>query len=1562
MQPLQRHSAVPGGLTPSANALLAPRSQRPPSRPKPCGQADVDLIKPAYGVLYDVHAHVAQLVDEAAAYLNSALGALVTATGTAKVQPNDGALFKQDSTAAAAAESLLQRCLAMQALLQLDGSNTAASPSAARRLASALSVLVTGLPADWQALLATQPEKQIVGGVGVAAAAPPRQDAASAADGNSASAEGTAASSTKRGSAAPAVAGLMTSLSDLVQVALLLRRRWELQRDLDLLVVALRDICCVVAAGGAGGGSGDDLKASAAENVPLPPPAVAVALAMLQLPRAPPMLAAHEKRMWARGLPAEVTANGTAPYSYPYAATMLLVWLWRASCIMKRQHSEGSSVQSVPSTTAAPATAVMSALTSARQFTELLFKWEAHLARYVSAVLAGSSSVPLLQQQQDSAYGSAGSSAAPRATPLLQQFDEDFLSDIQAEMSLEHGACNEVQLLWLTTASAVVAAAGAGASRGGMLDVGSGPLASAEVGKQCGKAERALRAICSTSAVARALLPGVLLLQGCANARRRSGPEALVSGAQSRELRCWMEAYSLGRQVLGDAHPVVEAAAALLPNSAVASSSEQQPTAPAPASHMHACAAALPGAHHSPTATLSGSNLPLPLVIRARLPPLPPVSTAALRPPQQASPRSAPEGTRLAPPRPPPAVATHPLCPMRPPQSPPLLSWSGPSSQSSGTGVVTARAHSSGRAPSSGYTFSLSFASPAAASAAAADCATNRLRLSPPQSWLSAVKSAGGQSLRHCYRLQRPEDAFTLHSSVKDAMPLPSSEDDASAAAAAKAKKKPPRRLRDSKGNPPTSTATLLLSAMAAKPTESATTLNSGVDSDSQARRRWKRDRDFSVGLPVSGAHSSGLLQPKQQQQQPEAVQVPQQDKLYEDGPLTLAAAVEGVPTIESKAVQQHSSGSGVGGGATDEKAVGASASSMADSVVTAGQYHNSSFMSSFSSSMRPKEEHAPHAQPVDDAGTDVDEEEEETLPERNARFQREIISYYVELNERRATAALTIQMAWRAAKAREILRARRQALYRHVYTIQKAAALAIDGYLACVLEQRRRIATLHTRAAVDKQRREQEQREVSAALRLTRAVRLWLQRQRERRRLCKELSIAHDAQLQLYAIVAVKVQQWWRRVVVEKAYWRRRTAEVAEQQRLQAEAERQAYAAATIQRRVRGMQARRRVAQLRVTRKAEAIERRRRLDAATTVLTIVLQEYARRQDRLRREVLALEESREEAAQRIAAGWRRTVERRRLELAVRRARQLRTSALCIQRAWRRYAAGHQLRYLRQLRRTVQQERLASEALTYEVLRLLQCFGRSAQAQLLVRRLKARRGRTFMENLFLIQAAGRGALVRAEVARMRMAGQARQLAAAQALETQRRRAISLLHALLREHASAALVQRRRRMILAEKLAVHTTAAREMREDAAAIVLQRAVRRHQTRQRTAATEADAAATLAFLGSAARRLQQAWRRFAAQRERRHRAAAVAQCARKRREWEEVWQLVWQDQFTELDLLCVLERQYIEEQQHVERVQLYNYLCSPDATTPGDGGAQPSRAFDIDAGVLKWAALYGE
>ncbi|KAK7194613.1 hypothetical protein NESM_000379800 [Novymonas esmeraldas] len=1532
----------------------------------------------ACAVLHDVHTRATQLLAEVEAHLTHAYGGAVTAVARTPAPPP----LLPDS---AAADVLLLKCISMQTAMRRE-----ATPTVATRLADSLAVLVARLPPDWRPFAAEEQSDGARGGRSTATARETAADASAAHSSASSTAadrhsltkdDAVAAPCTVKGNSTVAA----TSPTELVQLALLLRRRWVLLRDLDLVVAALRDVCAVAESGR------QTSSTAAATDDPLPAPllAVAVALASLQLPRTPAELAAHEAREYDARRPSGSMADAPTPCPPPSAVTVLPAWLWRASHTSRSSSGGGGGadgVQAAPPTTH-EAAALTAAWASARQATKKIFQWEVRMARYVAAALT-----------------------APAASAQGDGADTSLLREVQLELSPERGACNEAQLVWLSTAMDAVAAAG-------------GSLVSPDVARRLHKLEKLLRGLWPTSATARALLPGVLLLGRSCGARtsasRSTSRSDTAAASPLRRAQGWAEALALGRQALGGVHPVVVMTAALLQAADADGTHGERPTlAPLPIAHRigpvqtspsAAAAAASCGAVMSSFSSSANSDASLtfrsPLQAQAqigflaRLPPLPPLSNIACPPtPHQPSHSSTADASRHAP-----SSTTFPAHTARLPPSPRSLQ-SAPSFKGGHTAPPLSR--------------SLPLPSTIASASASTAAEPPRRPPPPPSSTLASAKmSSARRSLRHCYRLQNPADAFALRSAVQDATPQVGAKDGGGGGggAADKSRKASVRRRKESKGASQTSTAALLLSAIIPNTGGVPGSPTAGVDADGNARRRQRRDRNFitapaspcnttasstlMASPAVTGTPSHPAYAPTQESEQP-----PLDVNCTDGPPLDLGATVQGA-TVQGdtadgreRSSQRSSSGGVVGGGSNNNNSssnVGTQGSPFASSpVATAAaaqqqqQQRSSRVARSDGNSGSVGGSGSPHARLVGvnaddvlpdtaaaaggDSGEadeeDEEEEEAETLPERTARFQREVINFYGALNDRRAHAALTIQLAWRSSKARQALHVRRQALYQYVYTIQKAAALAIDGFLASALLQRRRMAALRTRAAADERRRAREQVEVAAAQRLTRAVRQWLQRQRERRRLCKELSIAHDARLRLYAITAVTVQRWWRRIVVEKTYWRRRTVEVAEQQRRQAEADRRTRAATTLQRRVRGAQTRRRVAQLREQRRAEAVVLRQRRDAATTVLAIVLEEFALRSGRLRREAAAAEEMRCDAAQRIAGGWRSVVERRRLDLAVERARKLRTSATCIQRAWRSYAAGRQRRYLRQLRHTVQAERLAREARTYEVVRLLQCFSRGAQDQLLVRRLRAREGRTFIENLFLLQAVGRGALARAAATRMHAAEQQRQRAAAAALAALQLHAVHTAQALLRARAAAALVQRRQRFIYSERLLVRNTAAREMREDAAATVLQRAVRRRQRRQRAATAATEAAAALEYLAVMAHRVQQTWRAFAARRERRRRADDVARCARTRVEREEVWQLIWQDQLAELDLVCVLERQCIEEEQHAERVHLYHLLRhSPDDVVRSSSGVagwwgRATAAAARDAAVLEWATIYSE
>ena len=1351
--------------------------------------------------------------------------------------------------------------------------------------------------------------------------------------------------------AAAAPSDALTCPSDIVQLALLLRRHWVLQRDVALSIPALLDVLTAW--------QKEENKVAAEPLL-----SVSVALAVMQL--------SHAQAMFDNSQPLHDESDNTAPlytstqrrllssslrppltFASATALTTLPLLLWRAwvtksapakNCKAgdeeEQQQQQQSATLTAPqrdsknegdeeeeeaaSLATASAVAAAHGYATARVTTKLIYKWEAHIAAYASAQLL------VVERSAQASYQDSSRSV------LVTAADASFLESVLAELSVVRGACNAAQLLWLTLASALhprlSTKATASTSR---RDSQKEKQIVNDAGKRCSKLEKKLHALLSTSLTARLLLPGVLLWLGyTANVHARAsadkeekGPAAAPSSSQC--ISCWQEAYTQGRQVLGPSHPLVETLADLL-----SSSSASADVAPTP-----------PKWEEKKTST-SPAPTSLPPIPRRSLPPPQPIaasistpasSVTALRPLRlcpSPPPPPPPPRTAATPPRPPdftrafttaaltartslPSTTSRPI----PEKDEPRISRVSVTEAFSSTFPRSRHSMSSGAVHETGGT----------TAATAAPPLQPRPRGTQPVS--TRVKNLA--ALRNCHRLGNPADAFTLASTVQDVVY------EADLAHKPAPARRSGRRKKKGKKDEKASTEALLLSAAAEDSGSSlAETISVSNGDHNQRQRRRRPDRQLLP--PLTEVRYPASADPQKR--------VSQSDML---SPFTQGGQPFWSP---SRKDEENRSIEGVAASSAGQRTRKNTLSTANNSPSVHSNNNNDA-----SVSMGNNDGEQGENEEEDDEEKEDDDYDDETLPERNARLQREIRTFFAQLNERRVRAAGIIQRAWRCSRARQLLQARQQMLYRYVYIIQKAAALALESFVLCVWEQRKRRAALESRRNADAKRRVQERREVAAAQVLTRAARRWGARQRERRRLREQLDLARDAQLRQYEATAVLVQRWWRTVQPRKAYWRRRNEAIAAQQRAHAEADRLARAATIIQKRVRGMQTRARTAELRRMQAAATLALQLKRDAAVTVLMTVLQEHVRRQARRAREAAAQQTQQEDAVQRIAAGWQATMARRRLDVAVQRARQLRTSATAIQHAWRRYVAGRQRRYLRQVRRTLQEERLARELHLSTSLLRLQCAARGALDEWLVFRLKARVGRTFIESVLLLQVVCRAGQVRQALGQARLVAQAQQQAEAARQEQQRLHAAHSVQATLRGRQSALLVQQRRLSRLREKLRVYTAVTREMREDAAASVVQRAVRRHQQRQHAAAAAAETAAALAYLHHAARCMQQAWRAHASRRERRRRAAAVQRAAVKRQEQEEVWELIWRDQKRELEVLCTLEQHYIAEAEHAARLELYRNWMSPSKKQTAKLKQEPAVTQCESSEVVdRWAALY--
>ncbi|RNF09151.1 uncharacterized protein Tco025E_07034 [Trypanosoma conorhini] len=509
---------------------------------------------------------------------------------------------------------------------------------------------------------------------------------------------------------------------------------------------------------------------------------------------------------------------------------------------------------------------------------------------------------------------------------------------------------------------------------------------------------------------------------------------------------------------------------------------------------------------------------------------------------------------------------------------------------------------------------------------------------------------------------------------------------------------------------------------------------------------------------------------------------------------------------------------------------------------------------------------------------------------------------------------ALRIQCAWRCNRARHMLRERQQVLYQEVYRRQKAAARCIEGMLSSVMEQRKLRKKQELCALAVEERVAWEEKLFRSALVIARYVKAFLCRRRRERELCKLLALRSLEELRLREVVATILARWWRIIVPRKAYWRRRTQEVEEQQRREELFRQQTYAATQIQRRFRGILGRREAHARREQRVEEHRSRQRRLQDSTDLVRLCLQEYTRRCNRLRREAEQRVVRREEAAAVIQSGWKAALKRQVLHNALMRCRRIVRAVLTIQRAYRRFCAGREIRYLRRVQLAMNQERLDNEYRVFRATMTLQCFGRMVVAKRTARHRRAAVGRGFFLAAVTIQSLCRGGTARAQLG---LALHLRRRAAEQlaaSIQMQKERTVSLTTAFLRARESCFLAEGRRCRRLTEKLYIRRYVRRELRRDKSATVIQRAVRRWLARRRLREEEERARALRALVLAAVVRIQAVMRGFLARQQYRLRRYLAQRQARKREEMEEVMVQLWVDEWRAAVLQAEHDRRRIE------------------------------------------------
>lgn len=530
-------------------------------------------------------------------------------------------------------------------------------------------------------------------------------------------------------------------------------------------------------------------------------------------------------------------------------------------------------------------------------------------------------------------------------------------------------------------------------------------------------------------------------------------------------------------------------------------------------------------------------------------------------------------------------------------------------------------------------------------------------------------------------------------------------------------------------------------------------------------------------------------------------------------------------------------------------------------------------------------------------ADTDMKEEDDddETVEERKERYNIEMQLYFFGTHRKREKAAHVIQRAWRCSVARLELYNRRQYFYQQLYIRQKAAALCIAGFMKCRLLRERLKKWQCERAKNDTLRLQLERREMAAVQIIERTfIRYWTNKLR-RAKLREELNLVRDAQLSQYEVAAIIVQRWWRIIPSIRAYWVQRGVEVRQQREAEELEAARTSAAIQIQALVRGRQARRYCRRYRLQRSRERLEKQEKLIWSTELVKLSLTEWCLRAKRLEQAARIEEERESEAVKRITQGWQAALSNRRFQLAVTKARQIRVAAETIQRSFKRFYAGRERRYLREIVITAERERIDHEFLVYRATIKLQSFARVVLAKAAYRRQRARYGRGVAYALMVLQSVGRGYLSRAQFNSFRLATyEERRLEEERAIQMWNRHR-DVMEGFILGKASAVLKERKACDRLTNKLFIRLLVRRELNREKAAVKIQRAYRHYIGWKRAFIKEyqercAEEAALMAVV-----RIQSAWRQWKARGELRKKRWLAFKVAQKRGIQEEVLAGQW-------------------------------------------------------------------
>lgn len=566
-------------------------------------------------------------------------------------------------------------------------------------------------------------------------------------------------------------------------------------------------------------------------------------------------------------------------------------------------------------------------------------------------------------------------------------------------------------------------------------------------------------------------------------------------------------------------------------------------------------------------------------------------------------------------------------------------------------------------------------------------------------------------------------------------------------------------------------------------------------------------------------------------------------------------------------------------------------------------------------------------------------QQKQAAIQHRYAQWIRDFTQPLFADYQRRHTAALRIQCAWRCTKARLEAFNRRQVYYHFVHQYQKGAVRAILSRFRCFVDTRTRHQSIRTEREELKRKAQVERQQRTAVLTIQKNIRIYIDKKKREEELMRQLKIQQLEKLRQYSTAAVIIQRWWPLIKKEKQYWLKRNEEIIEQRRIHEAEQRRHRSATTIARVARGHLGRNYAHNFRISEAERKRKLQRAIQESIDAIRIVLREYRFRKLRLERQ-REYEEIREyDAANRIRAGWLESLQRRKMHDINKRARNVRDAARAIQRCWRSFKSRRELRYMIKVRNTTSLIRVEKEWRRERATRKIQCAWRVHEAFKEVRRVKASIGRRKLLATWLFQRVGRAYLERLEN------GSARSLriflyeeAVRNAIATRHRHS-SLIQAHARLQLSVLHTTKLKEAVEAEELLVTRRARREMRDDRAATEIQKSMRGHLARKQYAQLKEQMQAHQERVLRATTKLQCFFRVVAAKKKLWQRKVRHNKDCFQRQLYQEVQNEIFADRSNAFASLELLERQRLEEQEAVEMEALcVAYLESVDDDESND------------------------